>query len=299
LLARPTDGLNYQRLTIAFVTQNSAGSNAANTFDIFFNVIALNQAPEITLNNDTSAQIALTLVDGEKFLPSLSVSDVDVGLGNMDLTVTFTPNDGSSISFVDRSSNTPITTSSLIQSSSANSVHLSGKLLSLNNLLTGFVFTPAGKDNTYSFTFTANDNGNSGQCPFDSKGMPLPYDTLTYDASSTCSRTSTTLLALSYVNPSQLKTIALAGSGAAVLVLGIIGAALAVRAFNSRAESAGYKPWDVFHESDAVLSNPLYEEAALGGASGIYEAKSNKDLLGSSSSESPQYVGMDKPDASV
>jgi len=100
---------------------------------------------------------------------------------------------------------------------------------------------------------------------------------------------------VSYVDPTQIKTIALAASGAAVLVLGIIGAAIAARAFNSAAQSASYKPWDIFHESDAVLSNPLYEEAALGGASGIYEAKSNKDLLASSSSESPEYIGMEKP----
>jgi len=181
-----------------------------------------------------------------------------------------------------------------ITATTASSVHVKGKLLSVNNLLGGLVFSPKKKDTTYTFTFVANDNGNSGQCPFGADGKPLPYDTLLYDASNTCARTATTNVAVTYVNPSQLKTIALAGSGAAVLVLGIIGAALAFRAFNSKAESAGYKPWDVFHESDAVLSNPLYEEAALGGASGIYEAKSNKDLLGSSS-ESPQYVGMDKP----
>jgi len=292
-LGRPTDGLNYQRLSVAFITQQSTGANYVNTFEIFFNVIALNQAPVITLNNLTTSQIALTLVDGDKFLPSLSVSDIDVALGNMDFDISFTPNDGSTLTFVDRSTNSPITSNS-ITATSANSAHLSGKLLTVNTILSGFVFTPKKMDLTYTFTLVANDNGNSGQCPFDSTGKPLPYDTLMYDASSTCPRITTTTVAVSYVNPSQLKTIALASSGAAVLVLGIIGAAIAVNAFNKKAQNSGYAPWDVFHESDAVLSNPLYEEAALGGASGIYEAKSNKDLLGSSS-ESPQYVGMDKP----
>jgi hypothetical protein len=285
--------LNYQRLSVAFVTQQASGASPANTFEIFFNVIALNQAPVITVNNQTTSQIAITLVDGDKFLPALSVSDLDVALGNMDFDISFTPNDGSTLSFIDRSTNQPIQTSA-ITATTANSAHISGKLLTVNNLLAGFVFTPKKNDLTYTFTLVANDNGNSGQCPFGADGKPLPYDTLMYDASSTCPRTAKTQVAVSYVNPSQLKTIALASSGAAVLVLGIIGAALAVRAFNSKAQNAGYAPWDVFHESDAVLSNPLYEEAALGGASGIYEAKSNKDPLGSSS-ESPQYVGMDKP----
>jgi hypothetical protein len=294
-LVRPSDGLNYQRLTVAFVTRQSSGSTPANTFDIFFNVIKLNQAPVITVNNDTSSTISITLVDGDKFLPALSVSDIDISLGNLDFDISFTPNDGSTISFVDRSTNQPMQTNA-ITATSANSAHLSGKLLTVNSVLGGFVFTPKKMDLTYTFTLVANDNGYSGQCPFGPDGKPLPYDTLVYSATSTCPRKTTTQVAVSYVNPSQLKTIALASSGAAVLVLGIIGAALAVRAFNSKAENAGYKPWDVFHESDAVLSNPLYEEAALGGASGIYEAKSGgKDLLGSSSSESPQYIGMDKP----
>jgi len=292
-LARPSDGLNYQRLTVAFITQQSSGSTPANTFDIFFNVIKLNQAPVITLNNDTSSQLAITLVDGSAFVPSLSVSDIDIALGNLDFDISFTPNDGSTISFVDRSTNQPMQTTA-VTATSANSAHLSGKLLTVNTLLGGFVFTPKKMDLTYTFTLVANDNGFSGQCPFGPDGKPLPYDTLMYSATSTCPRVTTTQVAVSYVNPSQLKTIALASSGAAVLVLGIIGAAIAVRAFNSKAENAGYKPWDVFHESDAVLSNPLYEEAALGGASGIYEAKSNKDLLGSSSS-SQEYIGMDKP----
>jgi len=295
-LGRPTDGLNYQRLTVTFPSPKDNGATPA-TFDIFFNVIALNNAPEISVNNNTKDQVAITLVNREKFLPVLEISDEDIANGNVDVKISFSPADGSSISFVDRSTNTAVK-SREIKSTTPNSVSISGKLLSVNALLSGFVFTPKKVDTTYTFTITANDNGNSGQCPMGKDGKPIPFDRLLYDASSTCAMTATAQVAVSYVDPTQLKTIALAGSGAAVLVLGLIGAALAVRAFNKQAESAGYKPWDVFHESDAVLSNPLYEEAALGGASGIYEGKSNKDLLGSSS-ESPQYVGMDKSEAAM
>jgi len=295
LLSRPSDGLNYQRISIVFPTYNVTAFPPA-TFEIFFNVIALNQAPQITINNSTETQQTITLINNEKFLPAITASDVDIANGNMDFTVAFTPNDGSTLAFIDRSTSNPIATPNII-SSTANSVHLAGKLISINNILSGFVFTPSSKYTTYTFTLTANDNGNSGQCPVGSDGLPIPYNTLVYDSTSTCPLTTTTQIAVTYVDPTQIKTIALASSGAAVLVLGIIGAALAVRAFNRAAESSSYKPWDVFHESDAVLSNPLYEEAALGGASGIYEGKSNKDLLGSSS-ESPQYVGMDKPESS-
>jgi len=290
-LGRPTDGLNYQRLTVQFTSPKDNGAAPA-TFDIGFNVIALNNAPVISANNNTNDMVSVTLVNGERFLPALVISDEDIANGNIDVKIVFSPNDGSSLTFVDRSTNTAIKSTDIIATTS-DSVSLRGKLLSVNAILSGFVFTPKAQESTYSFTITANDNGNSGQCPVGKDGKPIPIDRLLYDASSTCSMSAKAQLTVSYVDPTQLRTVAIAGSGAAVLVLGLIGAALAVRAFNGRAESAGYKPWDVFHESDAVLSNPLYEEAALGGASGIYEGKSNKDLLGSSS-ESPNYVGMDK-----
>jgi len=241
--------------------------------------------------------ISFTLVNGEKWQPAVSVSDVDIGYGDADIQITFTPNDGSTLTFVDRSTNQAIQSTSII-ATTANSVSMHGKLLTLNSILSGFIFTPKTSDATYTFTISANDNGYSGQCPYGPDGLPIPIDRVLYDATSICSMTDKTQVSVSYVDPTQLKTIAIAGSGAAVLVVGLIGAALAVRAFNKHAESAGYKPWDVFHESDAVLSNPLYEEAALGGASGIYEGKSNKDLLGSSS-ESPNYIGMDKQDSTA
>jgi hypothetical protein len=256
LLGRPSDGLNYQRLSIIFPTYNVTAFPPA-TFDIFFNVIALNQAPVISINNNTEAQQTLALINNEKFLPVIQASDVDIANGNMDFNIAFTPNDGSTIAFIDRSTNTPMSSTNIV-STTANSVHITGKLISVNNILSGFVFTPASKDNTYTFTLSADDNGNSGQCPTGADGKPIPYDSLTYDTSSTCALTTTSMIAVSYVDPTQIKTIALASSGAAVLVLGVIGAALAVRAFNKHAESSSYKPWDVFHESDAVLSNPLY-----------------------------------------
>jgi hypothetical protein len=293
-LAQPTDGLNYQRLTIQFV-QNGVVNTG--TFDIFFNVIALNQAPMISVNNNTNTQISFTLVNGDIFLPQIVMSDEDIGNGNMDVTITVTPADGSTLALIDKSTNLPIKSTTII-SQTANSMLLRGKLISVNAVLASFVFTPKQNDASYSFSITANDNGNSGQCPFGPDGKPIPFDIILYDATSTCPMTAQTTVAISYADPSQLKTIAIAGSGAAVLVLGLLGAALAVRAFNKHAESASYKPWDVFHESDAVLSNPLYEEAALGGASGIYEGKTNKDLLGSSS-ESPSYVGMDKQEIAM
>jgi len=290
-LGRPTDGLNYQRLTVQFPSAQDNGTTPA-TFDIFFNVIALNNAPVISVNNNTDAAIPITLVNGEKFSPAIILADEDIANGNMDVKISFSPNDGSTFVLIDRSTNTPSQSADIV-STTANGVALSGKLISINAILAGFIFTPKAQYTSYTFTINANDNGNSGQCPVGSDGLPIPLDRLLYDSTSTCSMTAMTTVTLSYVDPTQIKTIAIAGSGAAVLVLGLIGAALAVRAFNKHAESAGYKPWDVFHESDAVLSNPLYEEAALGGASGIYEGKNNKDLLGSSS-ESPNYIGMDK-----
>jgi hypothetical protein len=295
-LGVPTDGLNYQSMTLTFPQPTDNGTPPG-TGTINFNVIALNNAPVIDVNNNTNNMVTFTLVNGEKWQPAVSVSDIDIGNGDADIQVTFTPNDGSSLTFVDRSTNQVIQSTSII-ATTANSVSFHGKLLTLNSLLSGFIFTPKTADSTYTFTITANDNGYSGQCPFGADGLPIPIDRVLYDATSICPMTAKTQVSVSYVDPTQLKTIAIAGSGAAVLVVGLIGAALAVRAFNKHAESAGYKPWDVFHESDAVLSNPLYEEAALGGASGIYEGKSNKDLLGSSS-ESPNYIGMDKQDATA
>jgi hypothetical protein len=290
-LGRPTDGLNYQRLTVQFPSPKDNGATPA-TFDINFNVIALNNAPVIIVNNNTNDMIpSVTLANGEQFVPTLVIADEDIANGNIDVKITFSPADGSSLTFVDRSTNSPIKSTDII-STTTSSVSLRGKLLSVNAILSGFVFAPKAVDSSYSFTITANDNGNSGQCPTGYDGRPIPIERLFYDASSTCAMSAKATFSVSYTDPTQLKTVAIAGSGAAVLVLGLIGVALAVRAFNKNAESAGYKPWDVFHESDAVLSNPLYEEAALGGSSGIYEG-TTKDLLGSSS-ESPNYVGMDK-----
>jgi len=249
--------------------------------------------PTVTVNNVTANSQIISLNLGEPFLPQISVYDPDVALGNMLLTVSFTPNDGSVLSFIDRSTGQKLQNSDLQETDTTSGTQITGKMISINSILSGFEFVSSRTVPTdYTFTITISDLGNTGQCPFDANGNPIPYNALTLDLSSSCALTNSTTLTVNYVNPDTIRDYAIAGSSAAFFAIGILAAALAVRAANGRAESASYKPWDVFHESDAVLSNPLYEEGTIGGASGIYEGKTKGPLDGSSS-ESPQYVGLD------
>jgi len=287
ILAAPTQGLNYQRLTLLFPSPKDIGTTPA-SFYINFNVIAINDAPIITVNNKTDAAQSVALTAGEKFLPLININDIDIANGDLSVDITVSPADGSSIK---------VKSDPSVLSAKASSLSIKGKMITVNDILSTFVFTPAKVDVTYTITLKANDNGNSGQCPRGSDGLSIPIERLLYDPRSTCDQIASTTLAVKFVEPNALRTVAIAASGSAVIIFGLIGAALAVRAFNKQAESASYKPWDVFHESDAVLANPLYEAGGVFGTSAIFEGgDKDKNLLdGSGSSSSPSYVGLDKP----
>jgi len=283
-------GVGYQILSVQFVPRTNPSDVQLYNFQISFNVIQLNQAPEITVNNVTAATQTISLSFGESFLPAVSVYDPDVAYGNMQITISISPQDGSTLTFIDKSSGQP---QSGVGVQGPSGLVITGKEITVNSILGGFKFdSAAGTPTTYTITINANDLGNTGQCPHDASGNPIPLSALTVQPSSSCPLTDQVTITLNYVSTSVVRDAAIGASGAAVFIAGIIGAALAVRAFNSKAESSSYKPWDVFHESDAVLSNPLYESETVGGQSGIYEGK-QKGLLDGSSSESPQYVGMD------
>jgi len=281
-LAAPTQGLNYQIYTLLFPPTNSTpGTIPPGFFYINFNVIALNNAPVITFNNMTDSVQSIALSSGERFTPLVSVADVDISNGDLTVNISVTPDDGSFLKF-SANSNTISATKSFVS--------LKGKLVVINDILTSFAFTPA-TVGTYTITIVADDNGNNGQCPRGPDGTSIPVDRLLYDPRSTCDQIATTTVQVSFVDPTAIRTYAIAASGSAVFVIGLIGAALAVRAFNKQAESSSYKPWDVFHESDAVLENPLYEEGGVFGTSAIFEGQQEeKGILDSSSS--PSYVDL-------
>jgi len=289
-LASAAAGVGYQTLSVQFVPQSNPSSVTLFNFLISFNVIQLNQPPVITVDNSTAATQTISLNFGESYLPAMEVNDPDVALGNMQITISFSPQDGSTLSFIDKSTGQQKTN---VGTNGPNGLVITGKEITVNSILSGFKFDSAAiSPQAYTFTITANDLGNTGQCPHDANGNPIPFDALTVNPSNSCPLTDQVTITLNYVSTTVVRDAAIGASGAAVFIAGIIGAALAVRAFNQKAESSSYKPWDVFHESDAVLSNPLYESDAVGGQSGIYEGK-QKGLLDGSSSESPQYVGMD------
>jgi len=284
-------GVGYQTLSVQFVPQQGSSAPLFN-FAITFNVIQLNQPPVISVNNVSSSTHSTSLNFGEQFLPALSVYDPDVANGDMTVTINFSPQDGSTITFVDKNTGLPITVGTT--NSQTGEIDMSGKMITLNSNLAGFKFTPASSTpTTYTIMMTVNDLGNTGQCPHDNSGNQIPLSSLTVSPGNTCPLTDQTSMTVTYVSTTVVRDAAIGASGAAVFVAGIIAAVLAARAFNQKAESSAYKPWDVFHESDAVLSNPLYEEGTVGGSSGIYEGK-QKGLLDGSSSESPKYVGMDQ-----
>jgi hypothetical protein len=267
-----TEGLGYQYLQVAF----SEGGNVGDSFLVNVNVVSLNEAPVLSMNDAPAKPVTSVQVEtGSVFSPSLIASDVDLNQGDMTVMIEFSPRDGASMML----DSTVIDQNKVDLWDLSGSVQFSGKLAQVNKVFESFQFQ--GKDaikSEYTITVTINDNGFTGQC-----GSRADIDTnsLKWDGT-LCPLEASHVIKVNYVDTAAINASIIAGAGAGVLGLTALAAVAAAKFFNKEAANGDYAPWDAFEGDEPSVSNPLYESATIGGSSSIYQdANSNYVEMGS------------------
>src|SRR5262249_36017897 len=144
--------------TLQLVTndQGNTGSGGPQTATsaVSINVAAVNDPPANNLPGPQSTQVNAALTLSSAKGNAISVSDIDAGTGNLQVTLT-APNGVLALSTV--------TGLASVSGQGTGSVVFTGSLASLNGALDGLTFTPAsGFAGATTLSIVTNDQGNTG-----------------------------------------------------------------------------------------------------------------------------------------
>lgn len=222
-------------------------------------VIPINHAPEFIYNGAPPAQfieVNTTLPVGSLLVYNLSVIDIDVELGTMNLTVMVVCLADNGTVMADSSCPAKLSVNDGIVNSlsnvqtvaiTAHELYFMARINQINSLLSAFTLSSDINANV-RMTITVNDNGNTGDCPL-VPGQPLQ----TY-CPLQCQFVANVLIAPA----TSLSTIVIATTVGAAAVVGLGVAAALWSKFSNKASDPGYQPWN-FESTDNVVNNPLYE----------------------------------------
>jgi hypothetical protein len=265
-LESPSDGIQYNVLSFKF--QDSVSKFAARPFKVTFNVIRLNTPPVITVDGEVADQHLRSTDFDATFAAQFDVNDKDIAQGYITITVSL---DSSKAEGALLDTTYAAQFATLIKKDDGSVFTFQAELAEAKKAIAVIsVSSPVFDAQKYPdgvatavLRVTANDQGNSGQCPTD-----------TYLRLSNCPLETTTAVVISWVKPSDNRAAMIGGSAAAAGfgVLAIAAAAVAFKRMQSGAAKENYLPWDENEEPEEVAVNPLYEGSGLSGTNALYDA---------------------------
>jgi hypothetical protein len=256
------DGNQYNTLTIEL--RDKSTQFAPHNFYINFRVIAVNTAPVITIDEETRDvhQVAQTV--GKPWSGSIKAIDEDLANGYMVVTLTLEAEDAGNSAQIMVGQVAGLENFEF-EKKTAKEVRFKATQDDVTAILAQIKVSAPGNEKKASkaiLTITANDQGNSGQCPNDNDISPKP-----------CPLEATTKVEISWgaIEDNSMVTIAASASAAGFAALAAIAAVAAFRKFNEKAEE-GYEPW-ADGTDEGTVDNPLYQQSGNSGTSAIYESK--------------------------
>jgi hypothetical protein len=257
------EGSTYNQWTMEFRdgTENSFGWHP---FFINFRVVSLNDAPVITINGEVSdVHTDLPQTPGLPWSNVINAVDSDLANGNMIVTLNLeVPADADGARIV-----MPSVLPVEVEATEI-AVKFMARQEDVTAILAGITIAAPidqTKGRSVTLTITANDMGNSGQCPHDQGDIINPQ--------SFCELTATTQVNIVWTaaEDNSMVTVAASASAAGFAGLAAIAAIAAFRKFNEKA-AEGYEPWQE-EAGDGVIDNPLYQTNGNSGSNALYSGK--------------------------
>jgi hypothetical protein len=265
-LESPSDGIAYNVLTFLF--DDSVSKFAPRPFEVTFNVIRLNTAPVIAVNGVVADQHTLSVdFAATTFAAQFDVDDKDIAQGYITVTVALDSSKASGAvldtSYAAQFATLVIKNDGAVFTFEAELAEAK-KAIAVISVVSPVFDAEKFPEGTATAVLrvTANDQGNSGQCPTD-----------TFLRLSNCPLETTTVVIISWVHASD-NTAAVIGGSAAAAGFGVAAIAAAAVIFKRMQQSAStndYIPWDQNEESEEVAVNPLYEGTGNSGTNALYE----------------------------
>eukprot|EP00029_Vermamoeba_vermiformis_P013072 TRINITY_DN7_c0_g1_i1.p1 TRINITY_DN7_c0_g1~~TRINITY_DN7_c0_g1_i1.p1 ORF type:complete len:1904 (-),score=606.63 TRINITY_DN7_c0_g1_i1:151-5862(-) len=260
----PRDQASDSLQVLTYQLEDGSGDNkpGVDNWVVTIDVIAINQAPTLTLdNNPPSSNLVLSSSVGAG-LPlnyNLTLVDPDVLSGTMLFTAQLTclepkpENCGGRIVVTDIASGQFITKTNT-------TIVIKGMIFDLQVVLSAFNFVSA-KMGKYSLNVTINDNGNLGVCPL----TPGSNTIVRF-----CPREAVLTTTITVDDSDAINTIVIASVAGAAAAAGIAVAAGFASRLNKKAQSAQYTPWEI-NDMDRGISNPLHESPTVEMSNPLHE----------------------------
>jgi len=267
-LASVSEGLKYETVFFEF-RDDSVARFTPYKFVVNFNVIKINQAPEILVADESGAETSdarytSPLPMGTAWSPKIRIQDSDIGFGIMDMNITIDDAFAGSMKFdLAALGNGGALQGVRVQRDKI--IAFRGSLAAANKLLSrlsaNINIIPDSGVATGKVFISVSDNGYTGQCP-DSQSFSVR----------TCAQTDAAEFTINWAKTGDNNSVTVAASASAAAFAGVaaVAAALLFRKLNSEAEN-GYTPWDVNDLDDAVVANPLYESNGTEGVNPLFE----------------------------